>query len=759
MLKDYRLLPPAILIWINTIVILSPPFFILQTHCKFIVFPIESLILFIFRKSFNYLYCLNIILICFIFISISIRSPYAHNEGIINNKTTTLETFKITSSPTIQQSFGEEIYNFQAISQNNTGTHTLTLKTKSDQWEYGATYKAEGKYNHDDFHFSNLGIFTLFEKHHLSENYPKNLLVKQPNLINKISNKLRHNFIITLQDPKNNFSDSTKALISGMSIGDTRFVPKELKNNFKISGLTHLTAISGAHFSIILSILILIINLFKIPKSISIALQFLSIFLITFLVHPTDSVKRTLVMNFIALLGLTLKRKSQSISALSAVTIFYITTDPAITLSLGFALSCLATAGIILFSPKLQSFLSTFFPDLISELIAISLSAGFLTAPIVAKISGYIPFWTVLANILVTPFVPLSTLFSFLAVIFSPIPSLSVFFIKIGSLGTIAIAGIANFISTLPLACFSTKLTFYIAIPLLILGLIIKFLKHSKYFKPLTRLKKYLIITIISLILTPFFILNYGKNQLGWFNNIPDNWIIANCDVGQGDAAAIKSGEHSAIIIDTGPKDTTSGGIGIDKCLRELNIRTIDLLITSHQHLDHIGGKQNATQNRKVENELNIQNSYTNQKGSINNIQWEILDSNKNATNENNKSLAILFTITLTNNNTFTYFTAGDQEKDESITTLENLKQRQIQNIDYLKVNHHGSKNQLPELLNWLNPKVAILSVGKNTFGHPAQKTINKLQMLNSEILRTDQNGTCGICLVNDKIMTFKTRL
>jgi competence protein ComEC len=77
-----------------------------------------------------------------------------------------------------------------------------------------------------------------------------------------------------------------------------------------------------------------------------------------------------------------------------------------------------------------------------------------------------------------------------------------------------------------------------------------------------------------------------------WPNN---DWQIANCDVGQGDAMVLKVTSHSGVIIDTGPEPNL-----IDQCLKQLSINEIPLLIITHPHADHAGGLIGAVRGRKV---------------------------------------------------------------------------------------------------------------------------------------------------------------
>jgi competence protein ComEC len=264
--------------------------------------------------------------------------------------------------------------------------------------------------------------------------------------------------------------------------------------------------------------------------------------------------------------------------------------------------------------------------------------------------------------------------------------------------------------------------------------------------------------------------------SLAWIQRWPaGDWQIANCDVGQGDSMVINLHNGQGIVIDVGPDP-----VAVDKCLRNLGITEIPLLILSHFHADHVGGLSGLVQSRDVGQVwisnnlepllesthslalLNQSEIVTVQKGFVSQIagiQFEVLwpeNITKNFASMpgdgsmiNNSSIAVLATSA-----DWSLFTAGDLEPPAQNEILGSVRE-----VDIYKVCHHGSKYQDEELMSALSAQIAVISVGaKNSYGHPAPETIEYLTRLGTQVVRTDVDGAVAITAKQHHLRVRKSK-
>jgi competence protein ComEC len=315
----------------------------------------------------------------------------------------------------------------------------------------------------------------------------------------------------------------------------------------------------------------------------------------------------------------------------------------------------------------------------------------------------------VLANLLAAPAVTPITIIGFIAALISPIaPPISTALIFLIKPFAAWIAWVARWSAQYPVFTLKTGMYGFIAAALIV-ALI--------YFGR-ARAAIALLILIIS---------------ISWLQRFPaGDWQVANCDIGQGDAMVINLHHHRAIVIDVGPDPQL-----MDRCLHQLGIKEIPLLILTHQHADHVGGLQGVKKNRTVGTTWsgNITAGTHARIGNIDiDVTWPRQDGFDD--NPNNSSIAATFTSP-----DFTLFAAGDIEPPVQAELLS-----WIGKVDIYKVAHHGSRYQNLDLMRELSPAIAVISVGEgNSYGHPAPSTIEALTQLHAKVLRTDVDGAVAL--------------
>lgn len=507
-----------------------------------------------------------------------------------------------------------------------------------------------------------------------------------------------------LGDIRRGLRDVSKSypLIPGMVLGDTSLQSAEFSDAMRRAGLTHLTAVSGANFAIVSSFLLWLMQ-FPI-KRVRVRLFATSIALIAFigLVRPSPSVLRAAAMAAVVIFAKSHRERSDSIPSLGFAIAIVVLSDPWQSRDPGFALSVLATAGLLLIAPKLKM------PKVVAEPIA----ASILCAPIIVALSGYLSITSILANVLAAPLVAPVTILGFIAAL---IPPIAPWLIGLAGIPANLITAIAYKAAAFPVIQMKSALIIIVIAALI-------------YFA-----RKYLIFIVPLILLIPFL--------QRWPNN---DWQIANCDVGQGDAMVLKVAPHSAMVIDVGPDPKL-----INQCLKALSITEIPLLLITHSHADHAGGLIGAMQSRKVG--LLKQSATRGEVMEVGKLNIEFLwpdsgshnfaDNGGEGSALNNESI-----VALIRTPDYSLMTTGDIEPDVQ-SLLRPPK------VNYLKVAHHGSKYQDLTFNALANPDVAIISVGAgNKYGHPADGTVK----LFKRVLRTDKSGAIAIDPITGSVSSSK---
>jgi competence protein ComEC len=543
------------------------------------------------------------------------------------------------------------------------------------------------------------------------------------------------------------------ALIPGMVLGDTSKQTAQFKDQMKRSGLTHLVAVSGANFAIVSSFVLWCMQFVIRRNNYRIIATTIALGCFIALVRPSPSVLRAAAMAAVLLSAQASKRKTDSLPALGFAIVAVVLGDPWQSRDAGFALSVLATAGLLLFAPVIENHLPTH--KKLAGALAPPIAAIVFCSPILVALSGYLSPMSIFANLLAAPFVAPITIVGFIAALLSPFaPALTSVLAYIIRVPAGSIAAIAHWSSGFPVLTIHNGLIGF-AIVAVLVGFLWLFKKRWR--------KSTAILVVIILSLT-------------WVQRWPaGDWQIANCDVGQGDSMVINLQHGKAIVIDVGPDPVAE-----NKCLQNLGVTEVPLLILSHFHADHVGGLSGLLQSRRV-GQVWISNNLepllesthslallrdskivTVQKGlvsQIGGIQFEILWPENMTRNFgampgdgsqiNNSSIAMLVTAP-----DWSMFTAGDIEPPVQHEILGSVRK-----VDIYKVSHHGSKYQDQQLMSALSAQIAVISVGaKNSYGHPAPETIAALTRLGTQVVRTDIDGAVAITAKSHQLRVRKSK-
>ncbi|MBO1750714.1 ComEC/Rec2 family competence protein [Actinotalea sp. BY-33] len=221
-----------------------------------------------------------------------------------------------------------------------------------------------------------------------------------------------------LLEASDDLAPDARGLVPGTAIGDTRKVPEDLDAAMRTVSLTHVTAVSGAHFAIVSSTVLALLAVSGAPRSVRVVVAAVTMLGFVLLVHPQPSVMRAGLMGSLGLVGLLVGRPSRAAPALGAVVVVLVVLDPWLARSYGFILSVLATGAIVLLAPALVRALDAGRPR--GMLLAVPLSAQAVCAPVLVLLEPVVGPYAVPANLLATPALVPATLLGVLATLVAP---------------------------------------------------------------------------------------------------------------------------------------------------------------------------------------------------------------------------------------------------------------------------------------------------------------------------------------------------
>ena len=204
-----------------------------------------------------------------------------------------------------------------------------------------------------------------------------------------------------------------RGLLPGLVIGDTSRTPADLTAAMRATGMTHLTAVSGSNVAVVTGLVLGLCVLVGVPRRLRPVLALLALAGFVVLARPEPSVVRAAVMGAIGLIGLSRSRRSSGLPVLGAAIVVVLLVDPWLARSFGFALSSLATLGLLLFTRPWGDAIGARLPRRLAGLgpaLAIPVAAQAMTAPVVVLLQGSVSVVGVLANLLAAPLVPVATI-------------------------------------------------------------------------------------------------------------------------------------------------------------------------------------------------------------------------------------------------------------------------------------------------------------------------------------------------------------
>lgn len=550
--------------------------------------------------------------------------------------------------------------------------------------------------------------------------------------------------------------DPGAGLLPGLAVGDTRAVTDALTDDMRTSGLSHLTAVSGANCAIVVGAVFWLTALCGGGRMLRVVLAATALAGFVVLVTPEPSVIRAAVMAGVAMLTVLLGRPSAGAGMLSLCAVVILLADPWLAATPGFALSVVASGALILLAPPLSRGMTRWMPAPVALAIAVPLAAQLACGPIIALFAEQQSLIGIAANLLAAPAAPVATVIGLLACLAAPVPPLADLLTASAWLPAAWIATTASTTAQLPVAQLLLPAGTASALLVLVVSASLAAVLIGRRGTSSPRIARAIVLArqgaagvlIVVLSLAGAHLVLSGPLAT---STAPDGWSIAACDVGQGDALLVRSADQVALI-DTGPEPGP-----LAECLASLGIQRIDLLVLSHFDLDHVGGT--AAVYGKVGTVLHgptaepadqrllddlaaegarVEPASTGLRGALGSAAWRVLWPPRDSAAfppGNDASVVI-------------DFAGGGVPRSLYLGDLSAEPQRMLMRTVRLgayavvKVAHHGSADQDPGLYGAVQATAAIFSAGAdNDYGHPREETLDLLVATGADPLRTDTQG------------------
>ncbi|WP_410875010.1 ComEC/Rec2 family competence protein [Nocardia sp. A7] len=375
-------------------------------------------------------------------------------------------------------------------------------------------------------------------------------------------------------------------VLPALVVGDTAALSDEVRDAFEIAGLQHLCVVSGANFTIILTALLALARLLTAGPRTSAAAAAVVVGLFVVIARPDPSVLRAAAMGSVTVLALLTGRRKQALPALCAAVIGLLAVAPQLAVSAGFALSVIATAGLILLAPSWADWLrERGWWRAPAEIVAVSAAAFVVTVPLLVALSGRASLVAIVANALVAPVVGVITVVGAAgAVVACGWADAAVWVLWCARPPMWWLLGVADRAAAVPGATMTVPGG---AVAGSVAAVIVVAVVAAMWWSRTRRLLAVVALGM-SIVLFPVRFL-----QPGW---PPSGWVLAMCDVGQGDGLALSVAPGAAVVVDVGPDPRL-----IRTCLDRLEITRIPLLVLTHPHADHIDGLAGALRGRTVD--------------------------------------------------------------------------------------------------------------------------------------------------------------
>ena len=544
------------------------------------------------------------------------------------------------------------------------------------------------------------------------------------------------------------FPEDVSAFARALLLGDRSGIDYETSTNFKVSGILHVIAVSGLHVTVLFTLIYTacfkrreLVALIGIPAMI----------LFAAVAGFSPSVTRAAIMMILMMLAMLFNRDYDGPTELAFACLMMLVGNPLVITTASFQLSVTSVAGIFLFKDPIQDWLCRWLPHgreqpirrWIVRSLALTVSAMSSTTPLVAWYYGTVSLVGVLTNVLALWVIGFVFYGVMLVCVLGCIwPGVASAVAWVVSWPVRYVLVMAKCFASIPIAAVYTRSVYIVCWLIFCYVLLAAFLLGRN-----RKLKVLLCCMVLSLCLAVV---------ASWAEPWTDSCRMTALNVGQGQCIILQSDGKTYLVDCGGTYDEDAADRAAETLLSQ-GISHIDGLILTHFDRDHAGGAVglltriscDALFVPEAEDEDGIfQTIQPLVDGGVIRVKQDLEVTYGKTTlgiygpvtqdSGNDSSLAVLFR----RENCDILITGDRSTTGEWVL----LKTADLPELDVLVVGHHGSKHSTSlELLETTRPKIAVISVGRNSYGHPAQETLDRLESAGVMVYRTDIHGNITI--------------
>ena len=588
---------------------------------------------------------------------------------------------------------------------------------------------------------SGKGIFLLaYQRDAISRS------VQEERPIWTIPARLRHHLLSVLDAY---FPTDAAPFAKALLLGDRTDIDYETNTAFKLSGISHVIAVSGLHVTILFTL----INMICLKQRHLVAILAIPVLLLfAVLAGSSPSIMRACIMQCLMMVAMLLNREYDGPTELAFSCLVMLLFNPLVITSISFQLSVGCMVGIFLFSKRIGTYLTERFVQRRSRFlkmkrwiissVSVTLSAMTVTTPLVAYYFGVVSLVGILTNLLVLWVIS----FIFYGIILVCV--FSFFWTGGASMAATLIAWpiryvllVSKILAKIPLSAVYTASP-YIVIWLIFCYVLLVIFLLSKKRKPV----QYLFVAVLSLSLALC---------ASWMEPLTDGCRMTVLNVGQGQCILLQS-DGKTYLVDCGGSNGEEAADTAAEYLLSQGISRLDGVFLTHFDSDHSGGMEALLS--RVHADILFAPSCADESGvlarltpfvsQVQEVKEDMILTYADTVfsifapvlpnSGNESSLAILF-----RRKEYDILITGDRS---GFGERMLLRTGRIPEVDVLVAGHHGSHySTSDELLQVAKPKMAIISVGENNFGHPAQEVLDKFAAIQCIVYRTDIHGNVTV--------------